>query len=244
MIASSLGTGFLYNNACLSNCRLEVDAMPWDVFNIIGTIAFASSGTVVAMEEGYDILGAFVLGFVASFGGGIVRNILIGVPVSEVWSQSVLLKVALMAMLIVYFLPVRWITRWMRWGNFFDAIGLSAFAIQGGLYAYGTHHGVAAVVAASVLTGIGGGIIRDVLAKRKPLVLRDEIYAIWAIFVGLLIGTGCMTHPWQLYSAFVLVVALRMLSIHFKWKLPRRHLPGLTSSSVEIQRSKAGVHYF
>ncbi len=204
--------------------------MPWDVFNIIGTIAFAVSGAVVAMEERYDIIGVFVLGFVTAFGGGVIRNLLIGIPVTNVWNQSLLIKIALLAMTIVFFSPIRWIKRWNRLMNFFDAIGLSAFAIQGGLYAYGTHHGVSAVIGAAVMTGIGGGILRDVLAKRKPIVLRDEIYAVWAISVGALIGIGLLTHAWSLYTTFVLVVILRMVSLHFQWKLPRRVLPTAASS--------------
>lgn len=199
--------------------------MPWDVLNIIGTIAFAVSGAMVAMEERYDILGVFVLGYATAFGGGIVRNVLIGIPVSSVWGQSLLLKVALISMVVVFYSPVRWIKKWNKLMILFDAIGLSAFAIQGGLYAYGTHHGVAAVVAASVMTGAGGGIIRDVLAKRRPLVLREELYAVWAIGVGIVIGFGLMNNTYILYAMFVLVIVLRMVSLRFQWKLPIRSLP-------------------
>ena len=199
--------------------------MPWDVMNIIGTIAFAVSGAIVAMEERYDILGVFVLGFATAFGGGIVRNLLIGLPVPSVWGQSMLFKVAFVSMIIIFFSPVKWIQRSFHMINFFDAIGLSAFAIQGGLYAYQTHHGVAAVVAASVMTGVGGGMIRDVLAKRKPLVLREEIYAVWAVVVGLVIGFGWVTGPYVLYALFVLVVGFRMVSLHYHWRLPVRALP-------------------
>jgi uncharacterized membrane protein YeiH len=198
--------------------------MPWDVMNIIGTIAFAVSGAIVAMEERYDILGVFVLGFATAFGGGIVRNLLIGLPVPSVWGQSMLFKVAFVSMIIIFFSPVKWIQRSFHMINFFDAIGLSAFAIQGGLYAYQTHHGVAAVVAASVMTGVGGGMIRDVLAKRKPLVLREEIYAVWAVVVGLVIGLGWVTGPYVLYALFVLVVVFRMVSLHYRWRLPVRTL--------------------
>lgn len=199
--------------------------MPWDVLNLIGTIAFAVSGAIVAMEERYDILGVFILGYATAFGGGIVRNLLIGIPVSSVWGQSLLLKVALISMVIVFYSPVRWIKKWNRLMILFDAIGLSAFAIQGGLYAYGTHHGVAAVVAASVMTGAGGGIIRDVLAKRRPLVLREELYAVWAIGVGVLIGFGLLNNAYMLYAMFVLVIVFRMVSLRLQWRLPVRILP-------------------
>lgn len=84
------------------------------VFSIIGTIAFALSGAVVAMEEEYDILGVFVLGLVTAFGGGVVRNLLIGMPVTSLWSQGYLLKIAMIAMTIAFLLPVVWIQRWRK----------------------------------------------------------------------------------------------------------------------------------
>ena len=60
----------------------------WDLLSIIGSIAFALSGAIVAMEEDFDILGIFILGFVTAFGGGAIRNLLIGLPISALWSQS------------------------------------------------------------------------------------------------------------------------------------------------------------
>ncbi|WP_248925622.1 trimeric intracellular cation channel family protein [Paenibacillus hamazuiensis] len=195
-----------------------------NLFSIIGTVAFAVSGAVVAMEEEYDILGVFVLGLVTAFGGGVVRNLLIGVPVTTLWSQGLYLKTAVIATALVFFLPVSWINRWKTWESLFDAVGLSAFSIQGALYAVNMHHPVSAVIVAAVMTGIGGGIIRDVLAGRKPLVLRDEIYAVWAMGAGLAIGLGWLQGAIPLLVLFIGVVALRMMSVYFKWRLPRRSL--------------------
>lgn len=193
------------------------------ILSIIGTIAFAVSGAIVAMEEEYDILGVLVLGLVTAFGGGVVRNLLIDIPVTTLWAQGALLKISLIAMLVTFILPVKWIHHWKRSEAFFDAIGLAAFAIQGALYATGKHP-ISAVLVAAMLTGIGGGIIRDMLAGRKPLVLRDEIYAVWAMAAGLVIGMGWIdTHSsWQLFGLFSVTVTFRMLSVHFKWRLPRR----------------------
>ncbi|MBP1155509.1 MULTISPECIES: trimeric intracellular cation channel family protein [unclassified Paenibacillus] len=194
------------------------------IFSIIGTIAFAISGAVVAMEEEYDILGVFVLAFVTAFGGGVVRNVLIGIPVTTLWNQGFFLKIALFAAFLVFIVPVSWIRRWKTWESLFDAIGLSAFSIQGALYATQMNVPLSAVIVAAMLTGIGGGIIRDVLAGRKPLVLRDEIYAVWGMLAGLLIGLGWFQGSWSLLFLFVIVVTLRMLSVTFKWRLPRRTL--------------------
>ncbi|OXM87867.1 trimeric intracellular cation channel family protein [Paenibacillus rigui] len=194
------------------------------LFSIIGTVAFAVSGAVVAMEEDYDILGVFVLALVTAFGGGVVRNLLIGVPVTTLWEQGMYLKIAIIAAGLVFIVPVSWIRRWKTWESLFDAIGLSAFSIQGALYAANMNHPISAVIVAAVMTGIGGGIIRDVLAGRKPLVLRDEIYAVWGMVAGLMIGLGWFQGSYHLLGLFVIVVILRMLSVVFKWRLPRRSL--------------------
>ncbi|AMQ20230.1 trimeric intracellular cation channel family protein [Geobacillus sp. JS12] len=196
--------------------------MTWEVLSIIGTIAFAISGAIVAMEEEYDLLGVYILGIVTAFGGGAVRNLLIGVPVSALWEQGPLFLVALVSMTIVYLFPKQMLPPWKRWGNFFDALGLSAFAIQGALHAVNMGHPLSAVIVAAVLTGSGGGMIRDVLAGRKPLVLRAEIYAAWAILAGLAVGLKWAESPMELYVLLIVVAALRILSYTYGWKLPRR----------------------
>ncbi|GIP19904.1 MULTISPECIES: trimeric intracellular cation channel family protein [Paenibacillus] len=206
----------------------------FDIFSIIGTIAFAMSGAFVAMEEEYDILGVLVLGLVTAFGGGIIRNVLIGVPVTTLWTQGDLIILANLSVFVAFVLPLKWIHHWKRTEALFDAIGLSAFAIQGALYATKMHHPMSAVIVAAVLTGIGGGIIRDLLAGRKPLVLRDEIYAVWAMVGGAVVGFGIAQNTWQLLLLFAAVVLFRMLSVHYKWKLPRRSLKEYTPHSQHV----------
>lgn len=201
----------------------------FDVFSIIGTIAFAMSGAFVAMEEEYDILGVIVLGLVTAFGGGIVRNVLIGVPVTSLWSQGLLMSLALISVLFAFVLPQKWVKHWKRSEVLFDAIGLSAFAIQGSIYAMEMKQPLSAVIVAAVLTGIGGGIIRDILAGRKPLVLRDEIYAVWAIIIGVIMGLNWLHDTWELLVVFVAIVLFRLLSVFYKWRLPRRSVNPTTS---------------
>jgi uncharacterized membrane protein YeiH len=198
--------------------------MTWEVLSMIGTIAFAVSGAIVAMEEEYDILGVYILGIVTAFGGGAIRNLLIGVPISALWEQGLLFQIALLSITAVFLFPQNLLKHWQKWGNFTDAIGLSAFAIQGAMYAANMNHPLSAVIVAAVLTGSGGGIIRDLLAGRKPIVLRSEIYGVWAILAGIIIGLKLANHPWELYTLFVLVTVLRVLSYTFDWKLPSRGL--------------------
>lgn len=198
--------------------------MNWELFSIIGTIAFAVSGAIVAMEEEYDILGVYVLGLVTAFGGGIIRNMLIGRPIVLLWEQGMYFQIALFAMTAVFLMPVKYIRMWKTWEAFFDAIGLAAFAIQGALYATNMGHPLSAIIVAAVLTGIGGGMVRDVLAGRKPMVLKDEIYAVWGMLAGALVGLGWSQGTWQLGILFALIIILRMFSVNYKWKLPKRSL--------------------
>ncbi|WP_171005449.1 trimeric intracellular cation channel family protein [Bacillus sp. E(2018)] len=198
--------------------------LTWDLLNIIGTIAFAISGALVAMEEDYDILGVFILGLVTAFGGGILRNVLIGLPVDTIWEQGLLLKSALASMGIVFFMPEGIIQYSKRSLHFFDAIGLSAFAIQGAIAASSMNHPISAVIVAAILTGIGGGMIRDVLAGRKPVVLREEIYAVWALLGGLVVGLNIVNSTVEYMILFVSLVVFRMLSLKLKWRLPHRAL--------------------
>lgn len=199
--------------------------MAWEVFSAIGTIAFAISGALVAMEEEYDIFGVYILGVVTAFGGGAIRNLLIGVPVSALWDQELMFQLALISITIVFLYPQKLLGHWNRWGHFFDAIGLSAFAVQGALFAVELELPIYAVVLAAVLTGSGGGIVRDLFAGRKPLVFKAEIYAVWAAFAGLIISFDIIRIDLGLYLLFLAITVLRILSYTYKWRLPTRHFP-------------------
>lgn len=206
--------------------------MVWDVLNIIGTIAFAISGAIVAIEEDYDLLGVYILGFATAFGGGITRNLLIDLPLGLVWQQGILFYIAAVAVAIVFVLPNYWLERWNRWFVFFDAIGLAAFAIQGAMYAKEMNHPIIAVVLAAALTGVGGGVIRDVLARRQPLIFRKDLYAVWAMLGGFIVGMGFAESEFVLYSLVALIVLLRMLAYQYGWRLPRRQKSGEESSPM------------
>jgi len=199
--------------------------MTWDILNIIGTIAFAISGAIVAMEEDYDILGVLVLGFTTAFGGGTIRNILIGIPVGAIWQQGTLFVVAFIAITVIFLIPRKLVIYWHRWGILFDAMGLAAFAIQGALAALRIGAPFSAVLVAATLTGVGGGMIRDVFAGRKPMIFQEEIYALWATLGGIVIGLGLIQGPWMTGVLFVGIVLLRVFSVRYKWHLPRRSMP-------------------
>ncbi|OCA90428.1 hypothetical protein A8F94_00615 [Bacillus sp. FJAT-27225] len=198
--------------------------MTWDILNIIGTLAFAISGALIAREEDYDILGIYVLGFTTAFGGGLVRNLLIGVPIEDTWMQGNLFKVALVAITLVFLLPNKWLDQIKKWIVIFDAIGLAAFAIQGANYAASIGAPLIAVIIAATITGSGGGMIRDLFAGRKPMIFHSEIYALWAALAGFAIGLGLIRGPYMTALLLILIVSLRIISVRYNWNLPH-HIP-------------------
>ncbi|MFE4522948.1 trimeric intracellular cation channel family protein [Cytobacillus firmus] len=107
-------------------------------------------------------------------------------------------------------------TKW----SIFDSIGLSAFAVQGAMYAQSIDLPIFAVMFSAAITGAGGGMIRDVLAQRKPIVLRDEVYLLWAIFAGFIIGLDWLSKSYHFYILFTVNLILRGISHHYSWKLP------------------------
>lgn len=195
-----------------------------EVLNFIGTIAFALSGAVIAMEEGYDILGVIVLGLTTAFGGGSVRNVILGIPIETIWTQNHLFEITLLVVILFFFLPTTVIRYWNKIENLFDAIGLAAFAIIGANYAVNNGAPLSVVVLAATLTGAGGGIIRDVLAGRRPMVLQSDVYAVWGTLGGLVIGLGWVKEPFGNAILFVAIVVLRMVSVKYEWRLPRHLL--------------------
>lgn len=198
--------------------------MHWEILSYVGVITFAISGAIIAMEEGYDLFGVLFLGLITAFGGGIIRNLMIGIPVSNLWTQGPLLHIAAIAVIVVFLLPVRWILRWKYLEPILDAVGLAAFSIQGALLAVAMDFPKTAIIFAAMATGVGGGVIRDVLAGRKPVVFRDEVYAAWACLSGLICSFHLVQTTFQSLLLLAVIVALRLISYYFSWKIPRRQL--------------------
>nr|WP_243239396.1 trimeric intracellular cation channel family protein [Sulfobacillus harzensis] len=198
-----------------------------NVLSIVGSVAFAASGAIVAMDEDYDIFGILVLGFITAFAGGMMRNLIVGIPVAAVWHQTGAFIAVLAALGITLVVP----GRLLKWGwklmVYFDALGLSTFAVEGALYAERIHVSAGTVMVAAAMTGAGGGVIRDLLAQRKPLILRSDTYAIWALLAGAVIGLRWVSPhvAWQVYVVLAGTFVLRVLSIVFHWHLPHVESP-------------------
>jgi|694.fasta_scaffold83817_4 uncharacterized membrane protein YeiH len=195
--------------------------------SVIGTIAFALSGVMAAAEAEMDWLGAVVLAAVAAIGGGTVRDVLLGETpvfwVDDQWPLLAALGTAAIALVMLQLRPSidpRRTTLYVAT----DAIGLGAFVVVGTSVALdaGTSYFIAAVM--GVITGVGGGVLRDVLARRTPIVLVGEIYAVAgllgaAVQLGLR-EAGADTGV-EIWCSLLVIVLVRAAAVRFGLHLPR-----------------------
>ncbi|GGE30207.1 UPF0126 membrane protein YvgT [Pullulanibacillus camelliae] len=194
--------------------------MTWFILHSIGIMAYAATGALVALESNYSFIGVFVLGLATSFGGSIIRNLLIGAPITTLWDGSTL-AIALGTLTFIVLIPYKWFKHWKTWGLFFDSIGLASFALQGAMSAAAIHVHTGLIFISALFTGLGGGMIRDLFAQRRPLALKEEIHAILTLLCGACVWLG-WTQPLQLTITVFTVVSLRMLAIKYQWHW---HLP-------------------
>ena len=190
--------------------------------DVIGTFVFAISGAAAGVKSRLDVFGVAVLAFVAGNAGGVTRDVLIGaVPPAAInrWPYFAASLVAALTTFLFY----RGVARIQRVVLLFDALGLAMFAVAGTqkALAYGVHPIAAALL--GMLTGIGGGMLRDLLVNEIPVVLRAELYAVAALAGAGVVVTGHLLRwpsaPTAFAGAFV-CFALRCVAIRRGWSLP------------------------
>lgn len=203
---------------------------------ILGTIAFSVSGAIEAMKKGMDMLGVLVLGLVTAVGGGVLRDVIIGnLPPSAFQNpRAALLAIgtAFVAFVIGVIVSKRThsghSTVWNHVLLVSDAIGLGAFTILGirGVQEQTDYNNIALLLFVGVITGVGGGVMRDIFAGNVPYIFRKHVYATASIAGA--VAYICLEKTEQLELAatlsLILVVILRLLAARFKWNLPRVHL--------------------
>ena len=200
---------------------------------LIGTVAFAITGVITAIEKNFDIFGAIVLGTVTAVGGGIVRDIILGYLPPMAFRKSVYAITAVVTSLAVFWIAYFFGKRiqkhfdvYSQVINIFDSIGLSVFVIGGvnSAIACGFEENMFLTVFVATLTGVGGGVLRDIMAGRVPKILRKRVYALAAIIGSVLYYI--LIH-YQLCSttlAIIIgagsVIIIRILATVFRWNLP------------------------
>lgn len=197
------------------------------VLDLGGTFVFAISGAVVAVRHRLDIFGVLVLSFAAGNAGGVTRDLLIGaVPPAAVADWTYVAVSVLAGWVTFFWYPIT--DRFRDDILWFDAIGLAFFAVAGAQKAllFGINAGMAALL--GMLTGIGGGMLRDVLVARIPVVLRADLYALAALAGAVVVVGGHLLQVSPIASTIaggVLCFALRFMAIRHGWHLPAARLP-------------------
>ena len=193
-----------------------------DVLNLLGVAVFAISGALAAGEKRLDLFGVVVLGVVVAIGGGTLRDLVLGdTPVFWVEDPLPVAIAAVAALATVYFYGA--ITRWPNAMLVADAVGLAVFTVIGANTALALGFDSWVAILAGVLTGTFGGLIRDILTARVPLILRGEIYATASLFGALLYVLLAEISRDAVLVVLVPMIAtclLRLAAVYKGWSLP------------------------
>ncbi|WP_432950273.1 trimeric intracellular cation channel family protein [Kribbella sp. CA-253562] len=192
------------------------------VLDLVGIFVFGITGALVGVRKKLDVFGILVLALVTGLGGGFLRDVLIGATPPAALQDWRYLVVPVTAGLITFFLHPR-IGRVERLVNIFDAAGLALFCVTGAVKAidYGLSPLPAALL--GTISGIGGGVVRDVLSGRVPVVLRSEIYATPALLgAGIVVVAAALDYHelWVPIMGAVICFVIRLLAIRRGWNAP------------------------
>lgn len=193
------------------------------VLDLTGILVFAISGGLVGVRKGLDVFGVLVLAGATGLGGGFTRDVLIGaVPPAALEDWRYLLVPVAAGLVTFWFHPA--IGRKERLVTTFDAAGLGLFCVVGALKALSFGLGPVPAALMGMVTAVGGGVIRDVLAGRVPVVLRSELYATPALVGASLAVLGARSDlaTWTYaIPAAVLCTAWRLVAVWRDWHAPR-----------------------
>ena len=202
------------------------------LFEMLGTIAFAASGAVLGVRKGLDVFGVCFLGLTTACGGGMVRDVLLGNTPPAAFQNPTASAVAVVTSLIMFLSGVRHLLmgnqrRYDLFMLWMDSAGLGIFTVMGVRVVWGcvAEPSLYLLVFVGVVTGVGGGVLRDVLAGDTPYIFVKHVYA-----SASLAGALACVVLWPLAGEMAamlcgsaLVVAVRILSAHFRWNLPHAH---------------------
>ena len=205
------------------------------LLEIVGTIAFASSGAMLGIRKNMDIFGVNVLGITTAVGGGCVRDLLLGIHPPKMFQNFAYVGTAILTsclLFVVFFikkelLESTFLEHYERVMSALDAVGLGIFTVMGirtAMDLEGSHfdHWFL-LVFVGVATGIGGGMMRDVMAGETPFVFIKHVYACSALIGAFLYIFLCRAVPdiGAILISSITVVAVRLLAAHYRWNLPR-----------------------
>ena len=199
----------------------------------IGTISFAISGSLIAIGHGLDLFGVLMVGTITAVGGGIIRDLILGhTPPMIFFRTEILLAAVLTAFLVFVFISYRSNRftiirhRLEKLNLIFDSFGLGAFSVAGVQIACDGGYGDRFVLCALMgcLTGVGGGIVRDMLVNVKPYVFTKHVYAVASLIGSVLYYLILRYTDYGdigSFAALFFVVILRLLAARYHWELPK-----------------------
>ena len=202
------------------------------IVELIGTMAFAASGALTGIKKNMDIFGVCILALTTAVGGGVIRDLVLGNTPPATFRDPIYASVALLTSL-VFFLPQ--VRRLLMWDQrlfdlsmfLMDTAGLGIFTVVGIRVAYACvpQATVFLLVFVGAVTGVGGGVLRDMMAGDTPYIFVKHVYAS-ASLAGALVCGLLWHHAGEMLSMLLgagIVILIRALSAHFRWNLPRAH---------------------
>lgn len=206
------------------------------MMEIVGTIAFAVSGALVAIGANLDLFGVVFVASITAVGGGILRDMLLGIHPPFIFVNYHLCLLAILVAVVVFIIARFKRREFQKFrlkiesiNNIFDAFGLAAFTVTGAEIAYtqGFGDNWFIVMTIGMLTAVGGGIFRDIITNTTPYVFKKHIYALASIFGSILYyicKKGQLAEIWTVCFTVILVVAIRLLATKYHWSLPKIHI--------------------
>lgn len=199
------------------------------IFEIIGTIAFAASGAIIALNKKMDILGVITLGLTTAVGGGVLRDVILGFTPPNMFRNPVYAIVAAVVSVLLFSSKIRNLVFKQRKVYdlcllVMDSIGLGIFTVVGISVAHDRIvNNPLFLVFLGVITGIGGGVMRDIMAGQTPYIFVKHFYATASIIgaVATVILWVFVGETWSMVIGAVLIIVLRLLAAHFRWSLPK-----------------------
>lgn len=203
------------------------------IFEMIGTVAFASSGALVGIRKNMDIFGVNVLGITTAVGGGCIRDIILGITPPKMFQNfnyvgaSILISCILFTIFFLNqeLLSSRFLETYEKIMISLDAIGLGVFTVMGIRTAIEASYedNIFLLIFVGAVTGIGGGMLRDIMAGMTPFVFVKHVYAIASIAgaVSYIFLRMWIPDTFALFIGSAVVIIIRMLAAHFRWNLPR-----------------------
>ncbi|WP_035797454.1 trimeric intracellular cation channel family protein [Butyrivibrio sp. MB2005] len=203
------------------------------IFDFIGTVAFAISGAITGIQKRMDIFGVNILAILTACGGGLMRDIVMGNFPPQMFINPFYVLVAAIVANIVFCImffhkgvPEKFTGIYDRGLFVSDTLGLAAFMVDGVMIGanFGYADDLFLLVFLGFITGVGGGVLRDVLSNQMPAIFVKHVYALPVIIGGILmVFMHELFHAWNaaMVCSFVLVILLRVLARHFLWNLPK-----------------------